>query len=627
MTYFTTGAQLQAALNALPNTKTGNFVAFDSFFYGQQYMADYQGTLSPIEHFVQIGAARGYKPNATFDPTYYANAFADLKGKGFDSADLLYHFMQYGLDEGRAPNAALATFNGAAYLTAYPDVAAYVNANLAQFGGSATNGALAHYVKFGAAEGRTAPGTSVSNGQTFTLTTATGEIVNGTLANDTFNAVVAEDAGFPTLVTSSTLNAFDQVTGGEGVDTLNLVVQDFGGLTGDVSTLQGTVQGVEIINVDQTNGFLANGTDGTLAAGAFAGAEQIWQINRANSISGLAEGQTAGFRNIASIAATVGFVASADNAAIAFESSTVIDADDATEFDGQHTVTLTGAGLDTVTVSGSLTTVEAADELGGVFGLDYDDVAFLDLDIGGAGGASGVETLNINLSTNTILGVDEGFNDIETIDASGSTGGLVAVLAGSEDEIELSSVTGGSGDDVILTCTARYTNDVAIDAGAGDDVIQVQAQESSEDDAVAVTLAGGEGADLFAISGGNLVIATEDEVVPIVGDSIHITDFDAADTLFLQGFYGFTAQTLINNAVNGAETLEEAVAAVAEITGGAGPGSNITNFAQFEFDGATYVYGDTSEEAGYEGDLLVQVTGVELTNDNVVGTSFDMLLY
>ena len=195
MTYFTTGAQLQAALNALPNTKTGNFVAFDSFFYGQQYMADYQGTLSPIEHFVQIGAARGYKPNATFDPTYYKNAFADLKNTDFNAADLLYHYMQYGLDEGRTPNAALATFDGTAYLAANPDVAANVNANLAQFGGSVTNGALAHYVKFGAAEGRTAPGTSVSNGQTFMLTVNqdSGSAFTGTSGNDTFTAAAAQD--------------------------------------------------------------------------------------------------------------------------------------------------------------------------------------------------------------------------------------------------------------------------------------------------------------------------------------------------------------------------------------------------------------------------------------------------
>ena len=207
MTYFTTGAQLQAALNALPNTKTGNFVAFDSFFYGQQYMADYQGTLSPIEHFVQIGAARGYKPNATFDPTYYKNAFADLKNTDFNAADLLYHFMQYGLDEGRIPSEALATFDGTAYLAANPDVAAYVNANLAQFGGSVTNGALAHYVKFGAAEGRTAPGTSVSNGQTFTLT-ASIDNLTGTAGNDTF------------IGDNTSANAADTINGGAGNDNL-----------------------------------------------------------------------------------------------------------------------------------------------------------------------------------------------------------------------------------------------------------------------------------------------------------------------------------------------------------------------------------------------------------------------
>lgn len=66
--YFSTGAELQAALDALPASKTGNFMAFDPFFYGQTYMASYAGDLSPIDHFVQVGAARGYKPNPVFDP-------------------------------------------------------------------------------------------------------------------------------------------------------------------------------------------------------------------------------------------------------------------------------------------------------------------------------------------------------------------------------------------------------------------------------------------------------------------------------------------------------------------------------------------------------------------------------
>ena len=137
MTYFSTGVQLQAAIDALPASKKGDFKAFDGFYYGDKYMAAYSGTLSPLEHFVQIGAARGYAPSAAFDPAYYAGAYADLKGTDRNSADLLYHFLKFGLDEGRVPHATLATFDGAQYLTNNPAVATFVNANLAQFGGSA----------------------------------------------------------------------------------------------------------------------------------------------------------------------------------------------------------------------------------------------------------------------------------------------------------------------------------------------------------------------------------------------------------------------------------------------------------------------------------------------------------
>ena len=228
MTYFTTGAQLQAALNALPNTKTGNFVAFDSFFYGQQYMADYQGTLSPIEHFVQIGAARGYKPNATFDPTYYKNAFADLKNTDFNAADLLYHFMQYGLDEGRAPSEALAKFDGNFYLAANPDVAEYVNANLDQFGGSLTNGALAHYVKFGGAEGRSGPGTAATAGRNFILEESTVAGVKAMVLHGD------QDIRIDMTKTANQITGLDLNGDGKTVVTLNVYTLDYS--AGDTQT-------------------------------------------------------------------------------------------------------------------------------------------------------------------------------------------------------------------------------------------------------------------------------------------------------------------------------------------------------------------------------------------------------
>jgi hypothetical protein len=246
MTYFTTGAQLQAALTALPATKTGNFVAFNAFFYGQQYMAAYAGTLSPIEHFVQIGADRGYKPNATFDPTYYKNAFADLKNTNLNAADLLYHFMRYGLDEGRTPNTELATFNGAAYLVANPDVAAYVNANLAQFNGSVSNGALAHYVKFGAAEGRAAPGTSVSNGDTFTLTASATSADEGTTATfelTTTNVAEGTEVAY-------TLTGIDAADLASGALTGKAVVDAAGKATISVAlAADATTEGAETLTV------------------------------------------------------------------------------------------------------------------------------------------------------------------------------------------------------------------------------------------------------------------------------------------------------------------------------------------------------------------------------------------
>lgn len=171
--YFTSGIQLSEALAALPGSKVGTYVPFDSAFYAATYMGTYQGTLTPLEHFVQVGADRMYKPNSTFDPVYYANKYDDLRGAGLNSADLIYHFMQYGLDEGRAPSQALADFDGNFYLAANPDVAKYVNANLDQFGGSLTNGALAHYVKFGGAEGRSGPGTADTAGRNFILEEST----------------------------------------------------------------------------------------------------------------------------------------------------------------------------------------------------------------------------------------------------------------------------------------------------------------------------------------------------------------------------------------------------------------------------------------------------------------------
>jgi len=168
MAYFSKGSDLTNALNALPASVKGNYLAFDALYYQQTYLTGYTGQLSPIEHFVQIGAKQGNRPNNNFDPVYYKQQYSDLQKGDLDGADLLYHYVRYGLSEGRAGNAYLASQDWKAYLNANPDVQAYVAANLSSFQGSMSNGAIAHYVKFGALEGRVIPSGSV--GSVFTLT-------------------------------------------------------------------------------------------------------------------------------------------------------------------------------------------------------------------------------------------------------------------------------------------------------------------------------------------------------------------------------------------------------------------------------------------------------------------------
>ena len=152
--YFGSSADFQAYLNNLPNEKVGEFVPFDAAYYASKYMGAYQGTLTPFDHFFSIGAARGYAPSASFDPVVYVSQYSDLRG--LDSVDLLAHYLTYGLDEGRLGTSAMFGFDGERYLSENPDVAAYINANLDDFGGSELNGASAHYIKFGSAEGRLA---------------------------------------------------------------------------------------------------------------------------------------------------------------------------------------------------------------------------------------------------------------------------------------------------------------------------------------------------------------------------------------------------------------------------------------------------------------------------------------
>ena len=88
----------------------------------------------------------GVDYSLVFDPTYYANRYADLKAVyGTNAAQLWLHFKTYGMKEGRQ---AIDTFNGITYKARYSDLQTAFGNNLPMY--------YRHYCVNGKNEGRQA---------------------------------------------------------------------------------------------------------------------------------------------------------------------------------------------------------------------------------------------------------------------------------------------------------------------------------------------------------------------------------------------------------------------------------------------------------------------------------------
>ncbi len=90
----------------------------------------------------------GVDYGAVFDPAYYLNQYSDLRtALGNNSALALWHFVTYGMKEGRQGS---AEFNLTSYKNRYADLRTAFRANLAQY--------YLHYMRTGKSEGRVATG-------------------------------------------------------------------------------------------------------------------------------------------------------------------------------------------------------------------------------------------------------------------------------------------------------------------------------------------------------------------------------------------------------------------------------------------------------------------------------------
>ncbi len=260
---------VKSALDTSAAQTGGKFVAFDAAYYVANYsiVRDANGAVvdsslssfagDPLQHYVEQGAAKGYMPNAWFDPVYYRSQYSDTGSLA--AADLIVHYAVYGVNEGRAPTALLENFNGDKYLADNPDVLPYVTANLdSMFGGSTTNGAIAHYLKFGAGEGRKAYD---QGGGLIPFTTVPAKSTIAGTHDDNVTTVSLNTNGGDTLLTGSKA----MIDGGDGTSVLRLIGD--ADLRIDMTNAANQVRGIDL-NGDGT--IAANGVENNVSGAGIA---------------------------------------------------------------------------------------------------------------------------------------------------------------------------------------------------------------------------------------------------------------------------------------------------------------------------------------------------------------------
>lgn len=108
----------------------------DTAFYLAAYVDVAAAGADPVTHYMTYGWQESRDPNALFDTSYYLGNNADVRVAGVNPMD---HYLEFGAREGRDPS---ALFDTLAYLAQNGDVA---NAGV---------NPLAHYLQWGMMEGR-----------------------------------------------------------------------------------------------------------------------------------------------------------------------------------------------------------------------------------------------------------------------------------------------------------------------------------------------------------------------------------------------------------------------------------------------------------------------------------------
>lgn len=462
--------------------------------------ADFVGTEGQYEHFVQYGAAEEVAPNAYFDADEYYAAKAkqyyeeELKQEFTGSEEQVAyvkslikdagmnawtHYQQFGSAEGVNPSNA---FDASDYCAAKaeamnnagqkaPDGTDWTAESIAKAIDDAGMSVLEHYLTYaGTGEGEVAAGSTypvsgdeqVSKpGETFYLTDDRDSLV-GTSGDDVFRATTAGD-----------MNDFDTVDGGAGNDTLevytddalkgtftnieNLVIVDatkanndqeidLSSFSGSFTLKGGSDTAVTVTNVAGQKLVLDGVTSGTTLTAKMDGTQTSVKLVNEGSTNATfqAEGDKLASMDLTTNANTTladGNGNTVKNVAITALADATITLTNLTNLEN---VTVAGAGAVGLTVAGSVKTVDATANAGGVT-VDLssaNEAAFT--------GGAGKDSIIVSGSK---AAHDLGAGD-DTLTFSGALG-------------EKGTVEGGEGTDTISVAAANLT-DLAAEFKDGD---------------------------------------------------------------------------------------------------------------------------------------------------------------
>lgn len=487
------------------------------------------------------------------------------------------------------------------------------------------------------------PGAGVV-GTTYTLKAGADTIV-GTSSNDVFNALTVDANG----ADATTFSSFDSIDGGNGVDTLNVYTDTSltapAGNPGLPSNV--TVKNVEIVNLYNETAGVASLAD----ASKYQGIQELWQIKNEAKVTGLANGVTAGFKDITTVQTLeVETNDTATSAKVALSNvitgSTVVV--DGSGSDALAGVTLSGTVAGTaptntnltfvvgedvtaVTVASSVATTLTIDDTGSTDAVTSVDlsastgaITFVgDTDVATITGGAGADKLTIDTTTNKASGstaaisalVNSGAgNDEVTVTTDGN--GLTTVNTGAgNDKVTITSrsdtlvVDLGDGSDT-FTATVAITAADTIDAGAGIDTLALKLVGSANVGAFKnfdVFDVAGLGADLDLD-----ILSTNNTVTEIVGSAA----VGAANVTLSNVGAGVNFRAVGDLGTTNAVTLTQKTAGALTVTLDA----DETGTADTAIDTAGLKFAATNAttvNAVFDTAYLASITGETAAGDNV----------